>query len=126
MYSTRQYELEPSQLWNCSQNGKWVDVSLDYAGLFFRVIGGKAGNWSRVQPENAPHLNKVTIDRHGPTPSNIGPIYRTTRSLSPGGSTGWMSVGHNYNFELNFGISGGKVRPRNKAVKIWKCLKNPK
>ncbi|KAH9409843.1 hypothetical protein TYRP_023674 [Tyrophagus putrescentiae] len=46
----------PGELW---PSMTWTDISSEYEGVFFRVVGGGADNFGAVQQENAPRLEMV-------------------------------------------------------------------
>ena len=46
----------PKELW---PSLTWTDVSSEYEGVFFRVVGGGAGSFGVVQQENAPRLETI-------------------------------------------------------------------
>ena len=37
----------------------WEDVSANYSGVFFRVVGGEAGAFGAIQMENTNRISKV-------------------------------------------------------------------
>ncbi len=51
---------EPKTLWPIVE---WKDVTLDYAGLFFRAEGGNSESFGKLQTGNAPfrHVDKFGI-----------------------------------------------------------------
>lgn len=117
-------ESEPSQLWNCS--GRWSDISANFANLFFRVNGDKTATFGAVQDENTPLFDGAKFRWD----------FQNEGSKEPPGEIripkkGWSEnvfVGHHHEAKgvayhsLMFHNSGGEVRPRNMAVKVWKCV----
>jgi hypothetical protein len=106
----------PKTLWPFSN---WQDVTSSYAGQFFRAQGGGSAAFGTVQAENAPRLTDVYSKM----------VYRwaekTHTSLPVGGTSDYLwsgdDVGGINNFlTLTFKTSGGEVRPKNQAVRIWK------
>ena len=115
LYTRFPYQSSPDVLW---PNMKWTEVTQSYAGLFFRAEGNGSLNFGHTQQDNAPHLTGVgTLKNNGANP--IIPI-----DTKIGGTSGWIYTGDgNVNDKrifLNFKMSGGEVRPKNMAVKIWK------
>lgn len=107
-------QQEPHQIWNTVY---WVDITYEYAGLFFRVLGGGSAQFGVTQEADSPRLTNVSKILTGCCNNNI--------VISPNGS--WSSVistGSNWSLAsywgLRFSQSSTEVRPRNKAVRIWK------
>jgi len=97
---------------------QWTDVSAHYAGVFFRVEGGRAASFGQTQEESAPHLVKVEYGVNDDYQEVIDtfPGQTSKRILSSGLNNGaWHS-----HETLRFTLSGGEVRPHNMAVKVWK------
>ena len=49
------HEKKPVEIWPWMI---WEDVSANYSGVFFRVIGGEAASFGNIQQENIPRINK--------------------------------------------------------------------
>lgn len=100
----------------------WEDVSLKYAGLFFRVEGGSAGTFGQVQEQEAPRLTKVHMDQD----SEHCDLYSTSVEVPKNGQSKWVrSEAKLYKGDhvcqlVQFESSGLEVRPRNMAMKVWK------
>lgn len=125
IYVQYPYELPPQEIWKCSVNGLWKEVSNKYAGLFFRVSGKNAPNWKEVQEQFAPHLADVTFDSCGRFEPKCPNTYRQVISIPDNrAKSGWIYVDSNYNFNFYLEHKHGEVRPRNMAIKIWKCVQN--
>lgn len=105
----------PNSLW---QNGTWLDVTNEYAGLFFRVLGGNSESFENIQAESTPRLIEVeTIGTYELLYHNhIYPNDVWTAGVSSGA---WTSDGH---WRLRFKQSQAEVRPRNTAVRIWRKM----
>ena len=110
---------EPKTLW---QLVEWKDVTSDYAGLFFRAEGENAEPFGQLQNENSPRV--VKVHRHdgqlNGTPFEI--------SLHSSGWSEYIHTGIGYIHDgkemyHRFEVSGGEVRPRNQAIRIWKRIK---
>jgi hypothetical protein len=120
-------EKSPSEIWPWMT---WNEVSYAYAGVFFRVTGGEAASFGQVQEDNAPRLEEVNtvwnnedswkyISRKGQrvkgqTHGNITiPKTGLSNWIMSGGWDGTPKY-------VSFSLSGGEVRPRNMAIRIWK------
>jgi len=97
---------------------QWADVSATYAGVFFRVEGGGAAAFGQTQQENAPHLISVEYNYGGDHPRRIETITGQTSEWIESGV--FISTTYDSESLLRFTLSGGEVRPRNMAVKVWK------
>lgn len=103
----------PSSIW---RTATWLDITYEYAGLFFRVLGGGSENFGVTQEENSPRLTNVQM---------TGVFSQATLvNVTPSEYSAWLSTGHqasgNPHWGVRFLVSGGEVRPRNEAVRIWK------
>ena len=93
---------------------EWREVSSEYAGLFFRVLGEGSSGFGETQNENSPRLTQATYQ--------IGSAQTTSMSIPSGAWSQCLKTGGNIRDIdcLQFYVSGGEVRPRNKAIRIWK------
>lgn len=115
-------ELEPSEVWNCSGIGVWKDISSQYAGHFFRVLGRNSAAWGSIQQPSSPYLKtliKWSCGGEGAGCTN-GPKEEIQAQLG-GWSDGYLHISHNSDSELDFVHSNDEVKPINMAIKIWKC-----
>ncbi len=112
----------PSELW---PSMTWADVSADYEGVFFRVVGGDAASFGQLQPGNAPRLGTVHVSYGGDnlikeshsSPFNLTvPASGWSDGIHTGGDEG--STRYYMNFRLTDGAA--EVRPKNMAVKVYK------
>ncbi|CAK9251433.1 unnamed protein product [Sphagnum jensenii] len=113
--------MSPTEIW---PSMTWKDVTSDYAGLFFRAEGGGSIAFGVEQPQNSNRLLNYETGSylgHQPSTSNF--------SVIPGNVGGWAYTGpYDYGNSkdwtgIRFLISSGEVRPRNKAMRIWKRIK---
>jgi len=113
---------EPKTLWSMVE---WKDVTSEYAGLFFRAEGGGSAAFEQIQNENSPRLTAVTATSHAN--SNVADFVEDTRIVIAAGETSKkVHSGDHHTWpamSLSFEVSGGEVRPRNKAMRIWKRTK---
>lgn len=96
---------------------QWEEITTSYAGLFFRVLGGGSEPFNVVQEENSPRLTYVNLsgqtrrDSVNITADGVSSPMVSSGAIGPVTGTTWG---------LNFRVSGGEVRPRNSAIRIWR------
>jgi hypothetical protein len=114
IYSQFPGQPEPGILWPHFQ---WQDMSPQFSGLFFRVLGQGSDLMGRVQQENSPRLSSVSYQQGMDQISLIEliPGVKSMRLFSGGTSGDYGS--HSFN------VSGGEVRPKNMAFKLYKRIK---
>jgi len=100
----------------------WIEITSEYAGLFFRVLGGGSEHFGVMQEENSPKLVEVNSQKiRGASRYHIS--INTNNYWSNPIESG-ASVGKDNDWtHLSFKVSSGEVRPRNKAMRIWKRTK---
>ena len=117
-------EKEPSEIWLWM---KWENVSKNYSGVFFRVEGGEAAPFGEMQMENTTRIGKVSSVLFNDVVNHNGangwrnatvPLHGQSKWLYTGGVTGVLT---NENY-LSFELTGGEVRPKNMAMKIWRRI----
>lgn len=107
---------EPKSLWSTVE---WKDVTSEYAGLFFRAGGGGSAAFGEIQSENSPRLTNIQ------SKEGIDGVHWRTINILPGVwseriySGSWIGSSGS----LMFFVTTGEVRPRNKAIRIWKRTK---
>ncbi len=113
IYTQLPGQVEPQILWPLMT---WKDVTSDYAGLFFRAEGGGAAPFGKVQSDNSPRLSKIEQKTHGSGTDS------DSMQVIPGTWSSYMFTGkfESPNNHLRFFVSSEEVRPRNKAMRIWK------
>lgn len=116
------FELEPSELWNCSKNGKWIDISDQYEDLFFRVNGKKTAEFGTVQQESFSKIDKVMryTCLYGNCDYGSASIDIVANNWSDKIYTGSENK-EGLRF-LQFHQSSSELRPRNMAIRLWKCV----
>lgn len=97
----------------------WLEITTEYAGLFFRVLGGGSAQFNVVQAENN---NRLTNVNTGHTINTWSIAVPPTGAYSEIVASGEMGSGSTTAWGLRFAVSGGEVRPRNTAVRIWKRI----
>lgn len=112
IYVQLQNQSEPSTLW---PTVRWNEVTAQYAGLFFRTVGEGSEAFGTIQAENSPRL--VAVNSVGPIPRTTVITVAASGLRSSTVSTGASSTTNAW--ALDFTVSGGEVRPRNTAMRIW-------
>lgn len=117
IYTQLPNQIPPDQVWPWT---KWTEVSEAYAGLFFRTSGGgDSAPFGTVQEANAPRVTEIqymssTTSSHNQIRLPVNGWSDRVYSGSDCDKATW--------YYLQFYTSGGEVRPRNMAVKIWKRI----
>ena len=102
----------------------WTDISSNYEGVFFRVVGGNAGSFGAVQQEDAPRLEGVYSSKEDPF--NKGKVIIDHEMTIP--LTGWSQgfrTGDSYGDAVYTSFKNTystEVRPKNMAIKIYKRI----
>lgn len=110
---------EPSALWSIME---WKDVSSEYAGLFFRVLGGASAAFGTTQNGDSPRLTNVRSSKSSANHEvTITPGNWTDPALISAG-TSYTSGGGDWE-SLQFYVTSVETRPKNTAVRIWKRTK---
>lgn len=113
----------PNELW---PSFTWKDISSEYEGVFFRVVGGDAASFGQLQQYNAPRLEIVYLGDSNDD-LKLGKIDAKANVTLP--VTGWSkaaytgdnSNGYYKHYYMNFKHSDiAEVRPRNMAIKVYK------
>lgn len=105
-------------------DGKWQDVSSEYAGEFFRAVGGNSSSFGTTQAEGLPDI-KGGFSGYGHFGAAVGacvlevPVstYGSTREGSAYSSIGIYASRSN----SIYGAST-HVTPYNSAIRIWKKI----
>ncbi|KAH9388471.1 hypothetical protein TYRP_023440 [Tyrophagus putrescentiae] len=93
-------EKSPQEIW-ASAGLTWTDISASFNSTFFRV-GNNENNFS-----NCSYVTQAKVPRGG---GWSGDLYTVKKFKGLGEENG----------SISFHFSGGEVRPRNMAVKVWK------
>ncbi len=106
---------EPHHLW---ESFTWSDISSQYAGLFFRVLGGGSEQFNVTQAEGYPKITQIQTNSLSPRRFDITiPSSGWSLGISTGAPTVFTT-----DWALRFFQSNPEVRPRNKAVRVWKRI----
>lgn len=116
IYSQLPNEKSPQQIWPSTE---WKDISSDFAGVFFRVIGGNAASFGSRQSDHSPRL--VSVQRHYGQGSYQKVSVYANGYRSDIIDADDVSIGSSQG--ISFTVSSGEVRPVNMAIKIWKRVK---
>lgn len=110
-------------------DGKWQDVSAEYAGEFFRAVGGNSGSFGTTQTEGLPNITGMIDAVSGLFKSNF-----SNGAFSGGGdwrfspiqqnSGGGESAACYFSASSSNSIYGASthVTPYNSAIRIWKKI----
>lgn len=118
LYTQLPGQTEPSCLWPQLQ---FEDVTAEYAGYFFRAEGGTSDAFGASQEESSPRLAAVFGEHSYENRPAMGEVLlregwsaNVFAGYEPqsGSGQGWAV--------LRFKTEANEVRPRNKAVKIWR------
>lgn len=128
IYFQLPYQKPPTEIW---PSLAWKDVSARYAGVFFRVRGSSSGSFGEVQDEYVPKLNKVEANYFYQPSMDCGSKFQCKHvkveidKVSSFFFTGtWPALIINEYRTLQFEYSGGEVRPRNMAMRVWEKIEN--
>ena len=113
MYIQYPYQASPTLLW---PSMGWTDVTQQYSGLFFRAEGDGSGSFGSVQEANQKWISKFElIGLDGPA-GNTGPTISGDMNKNS-----WTTLHAKGVLDyIRLFTTGGDVRPRNTAIKIWK------
>lgn len=140
IYMQLPYTQEPMTLWPSSQ---WRDISEEYAGLFFRVLGNGSERFDSVQSEGYKKLETFKIEgniekylmipyfvndiRYGHEYNYIIPPIIPKHKFNiwypdqhDKGSIKYFEDYHYYYFNIKF--NDNEVRPKNTAIKVWQRI----
>ena len=123
---TLPHEKEPGEIWPWMI---WEDVSKNYSGVFFRVVGGESASFGNIQQENIPRINRfVSFWRN----YHSDEVYKNqvpgdqSIDIPMSGSSKWIATGgsaSNSDYKYShFESTGGEVRPKNMAIKVWRRI----
>lgn len=110
-------------------DGKWQDVSAEYAGEFFRAVGGNSGSFGVTQAEGLPNITGLIDPVSGLFKSNF-----RNGAFSGGGDWRFSPVQQNssgnesaecyFNASSSNSIYGASthVTPYNSSIRIWKKI----
>ena len=117
IYTQLPRQQSPQELWPLM---KWVDVTSEYAGLFFRAEGGDSRQFGKVQDDQTRRLTSVKSHSDGFDESNnkveIVAGTRSPRIYTGAAFSGYVTT----NWALSFKVSDDEVRPKNTAIRMWK------
>ena len=101
-------------------------MTSNYSGLFFRAHGGDSEDFGTIQNENSPRINRV---EHGGVENADFPYYPVFTAVPNEGWSSWVATANNdhysgshlsyWSYALRFNVTGGEVRPKNTAIRIW-------
>lgn len=110
-------------------DGKWQDVSAEYAGEFFRAVGGNSGSFGVTQAEGLPNITGMIDPVSGLFKSNFrngafsgGVDWRFSPAQQASG--GGESAACYFSASSSNSIYGASthVTPYNSSIRIWKKI----
>mgnify|MGYP007002771254 CR=1 FL=1 len=116
-------EKPPQELW--PKFAPWLDISPSFAGTFFRVEGGGAEPFGKVQEAFIPHLSQVNYTlssmflNKGETSIQLSYLTELSKPLKMNPLSSDSNI---FNYALIFKWATGEVRPRNMAIKVWRRM----
>ena len=120
LYTQFPNQSKPEDLW---PNTKWSEMTSQYSGLFFRAEGGESEPFGRIQQANQSWISNIHYK--GYEYSSFKGLHNLDQMTSLNQNQ-WVDIqpsGYTtsvYNFK--FYTTGGEVRPKNAAIKIWKPI----
>ena len=107
----------PNKFW---PDNNWQDVSEQYAGLFFRVEGGKSRAFGRTQEQSYSDVVEIENSVNTKIQSKVN------ITLIPGQWSEYLRTGgteaNKKRIGISFHVTKDEVRPKNSAFRLWKCL----
>lgn len=110
-------------------DGKWQDISSEYAGEFFRAVGGDSGSFGSKQNEGLPNitgqLQPITgIFKSGLKIGAFSCLEKWVYESTQQETTGNVSAYADFNASWSNSIYGASahVTPYNSAIRIWKKI----
>ncbi len=104
----------PKSLW---PGLNWADVTGQYAGHFFRAEGGGSAPFGQAQDDNAPRIAEIRTTA-GPIGKFSAHVTMVPNQWSAFFFSGNSGTGDKDAFSIR--LTGGEVRPKNMAIKVWK------
>ena len=121
LYTQLPRQLTPQQLW---PHINWIEVTKEYAGLFFRAEGGRSEKFGVTQASNQTWISNL---RYGYANYDAKMIASTFKDkiIEIFQQGVWNNANPNDEklfLNLDFFITEGETRPINTAIKIWKRI----
>ena len=98
-----------------------MDITKDYAGLFFRAEGGGSDNFGTTQSANQSWISNINVQ----TCQLASDSYNCEWLRADIKKNSWTDnlIRHIVNWDFEIFTTDGEVRPRNTAIRIWKRIK---
>jgi len=125
VYTQLPGQTDPQAIW---PSFRWSEISSDYSGLFFRVLGGNSSHFGTVQKDNSREITKINFKFYN---TNDNGYYSVRDSVILDKPVNDIIQSAKSNFQGNLpdrnGLliekEQGEIRPVNQAVKIWKRIR---
>lgn len=107
---------------------RWEQITSKYEGLFFRAEGNNSAVFNGgVQQENSPRLISLHSEQINKSKYHVVGEVRLSSNVVFGGRSSPLYAGDVNPTTTDFmrlltNHSGGEVRPRNEAIRIWKRI----
>ena len=105
-------------------DGKWQDVSSEYAGEFFRAVGGNSGSFGTTQNEGLPDI-QGGFSGYGHFGAAVGACVLEVPTSTYGSTregSAYSSIGIYASRSNSIYGASTHVTPYNSAVRIWKKI----
>ena len=106
-------------------DGKWQDVSTEYAGEFFRAVGGNSGSFGVTQAEGLPNIVGGTSTASGVFQTGLSSFIASNNvAYTIAGQAGSGFSNLNIDASISNSIYGSSthVTPYNSSIRIWKKI----
>ena len=119
LYTQFPNQSKPEDLW---PNTTWSEITSNYSGLFFRAEGGESEPFGQVQQANQSWISDIHFFGVIDSSFRGGTGYETEISLKKNQFVDLNVNAHEAVSDIRFYTTGGEVRPKNTAIKIWKRI----
>lgn len=106
-------------------SGKWQDISSEYAGEFFRAVGGNSGNFGVTQAEGLPNITGGVASGTGIYQNALSSFQISNEvqfNVSQQQGTAKSNLGFDASISNSIYGASTHVTPYNSAIRIWKKI----
>ena len=119
LYTQFPNQTKPSELW---PKTKWSEITSNYSGLFFRAEGGESGPFGQIQQANQSWISDIHLLGCWYKSWSNGTCYDNHNHFEKNKWTRTNQTQIESVAKLEYFTTGGEVRPKNTAIKIWKRI----